>query len=1766
MKKFLSLLMAFILIFGGVAGLMLGYPQPVKAATSYYVNDDSTAGDVYCTAVGDDANDGMSATTPKRTIQAIINVYDLGAGDIVYVDTGTYVENVDISLADDGAHFLGAGAALSTIDGNNTSRVINTTSLTVATKLEGFTITNGLDNHGAGMFNTGSSPTISNCVFSGNTATVHGGGMHNFVSTPVVSNCTFSGNSAANNGGGIFNNSPQLTITNCNFYGNNAVHGGGMYNLGTSPIITNCTFSNNTATTSGGGMCNQSLMPPEPPSNPIIANCILWGDNGGEIAGESPSVTYSNVQGGFAGTENINTDPLFVNAGGGDFHLQSQQGHWTSTGWVLDAQTSPCVDAGNPASAFSNEPLPNGGCINMGAYGNTAQASKTPPLIVTTNSDSGDDATFGVSLAVDTADGGGLSIREALNWASAGDNVTFDGGMSGDTITLSGTRLTIDKDITLDGDLDDDSIPDITISGNNTSQVIYTTGLTAAARLEGFTITNGYNEFSEGGGMYNHSSSLAINNCVFSNSASDLGGGMCNELSSPTISNCTFSNNAAQSINPMIMDKAGGGMFNFNSSSPTIIDCTFSGNTAVDWGGAIFNHDSSSPTITNCTFTSNSVTHYGGGGIYNYQSSPTITSCNFSGNSADGGGGIYNYQSSASMTSCNFSSNNADYGGGIWNYSSSPTISSCNFTSNTAVYGGGGIYNTDNSSPTINSCTFSNNTASRYGGGMYNSESTPTITGCNFTANTADGGGIDDAIGGGMYNYKSTPTITSCTFLDNAATTTGVWISLGGGITNIDSSSNITNCTFSGNSAEAGGGMYNAPSSPTLTNCTFYGNSATYGGGIYNIGASTPNVTNCILWGDTGGEVYNDTSPPVPSPVVTYCDVQGGHSGTGNIDANPLFANAGGGDYHLLPTSPCIDVGSNDAIPAGVTEDFEGDNRIIDGDGDGNAVVDVGVDETDYPAITSFTPTTTATGASVNITGIRFTGATAVKFGGTAASSFTVDSDTQITAVVGSGSSGKVTVITPGGVATSANDFTWVPTGGYAYFEDSSQSLGTSDSFGVTLGDVDGDGDLDAFVANYDSLPNKVWLNNGSGNFTDSGQSLGSSGSCSVALGDVDGDGDLDAFIANYSSPNKVWLNNGSGDFTDSGQSLTMGMTLSLGVALGDVDEDGDLDAFVTNFSSQPNRVWLNNGSGNFTDSGQSLGSSDSFGVALGDVDGDGDLDAFVANDTGQANKVWLNDGSGTFTDSGQSLESLCSYGVVLGDVDDDGDLDAFVANYFGQANKVWLNDGIGNFTDSGQSLGSLDSRGVALGDLDRDGDLDAFIANDTNQANKVWLNDGSGIFTNNGQSLGSLESYGVALGDVDGDGDFDAFVANDHATNKMWLNVVPPPPTITSLNPASAYRGSTVSVTITGTNLGGATAVSFGSGITTNSFTVDSPAQITTSIAIASSAAVGARDVSVTTPGGTATLTGGFNIPEVVTYDEPDYYLQMNLLGTTQRVHTSHLGRLDLTLEVTSTDSVLTLTIPSDTKARQENGNRLTTLSVSENDNPPPPPENKYIIGLPYSFEPNGATFDPPITLTFHYKHADIPDGVNEEDLVLAFYDEDTGRWVECACTCDPDTNCIIACIYHFTDFAIISPVPLPPAPAAFSLSGLSVLPAEIESGETITVSMVVANTGGEVGSYTAVLKIDGVKEEEKTVTIAAGGSQTVSFGITREEAGSYTVTVDGLNGSFTVVVQPTPTAESTPAVEEGGINWYIIGAILGVVLLLAIFLPIWIRRRKEG
>ena len=255
---------------------------------------------------------------------------------------------------------------------------------------------NSGNGNGGGMWNSMSNPTLLNCTFSGNLADF-GGGITNLAeSSPILTNCTFSGNSAAM-GGGMDNSWDSGPIlTNCTFTGNRAQwSGGGMYNSQSRATLTNCTFSQNFADDVGGVFASWDR-------NSTLTNCVLYGNNFPQIAGDA-TISYSDVQDGYEGEGNIDTDPLFADPGywadlsdpnivveqnnpnaiwvDGDYHLKSEAGRWdpANESWVVDDVTSPCIDAGDPNSPVGDEPESNGGIVNMGAYGGTAEASMSLP-------------------------------------------------------------------------------------------------------------------------------------------------------------------------------------------------------------------------------------------------------------------------------------------------------------------------------------------------------------------------------------------------------------------------------------------------------------------------------------------------------------------------------------------------------------------------------------------------------------------------------------------------------------------------------------------------------------------------------------------------------------------------------------------------------------------------------------------------------------------------------------------------------------------------------------------------------------------------------------------------------------------------------------------------------------------------------------------------------------------------------------------------------------------------------------------------------------------------------------------------------------------------------------------------------------------------------------------------------------------------------------------------------------------------------------------
>lgn len=213
--------------------------------------------------------------------------------------------------------------------------------------LAGFTLTGGDAELGGGVACVGgSSPTIKHCAVTTNVANRAGGGVYITGGNPTLSNCILSSNQATFMGGGIACEDGGFTLENCTFHGNASVLGAAVSAPGSTAGMT---------------------------------NCIVYGNAGIPLFGIT-DVTHCNVEGGFPGEGNIDADPLFADPGNGDYHLKSEAGRWdhTAQAWVTDDATSPCIDTGHPESSVMDEPEPNGGQVNMGAYGGTSEASKSP--------------------------------------------------------------------------------------------------------------------------------------------------------------------------------------------------------------------------------------------------------------------------------------------------------------------------------------------------------------------------------------------------------------------------------------------------------------------------------------------------------------------------------------------------------------------------------------------------------------------------------------------------------------------------------------------------------------------------------------------------------------------------------------------------------------------------------------------------------------------------------------------------------------------------------------------------------------------------------------------------------------------------------------------------------------------------------------------------------------------------------------------------------------------------------------------------------------------------------------------------------------------------------------------------------------------------------------------------------------------------------------------------------------------------------------------
>jgi FG-GAP-like repeat len=370
----------------------------------------------------------------------------------------------------------------------------------------------------------------------------------------------------------------------------------------------------------------------------------------------------------------------------------------------------------------------------------------------------------------------------------------------------------------------------------------------------------------------------------------------------------------------------------------------------------------------------------------------------------------------------------------------------------------------------------------------------------------------------------------------------------------------------------------------------------------------------------------------------------------------------------------------------------------------------------------------------------------------------------------------------------------------------------------IDLVDVDGDGDLDIYVtegtAGFAGRPDRLLINQAlnSGIFVDESDARllprSAANSTKTAFGDLDGDGDLDALVANVLGEDLL-INNGSGVFTLTNANLPPPVVIpptrfdiSADVALADVDNDGDLDAILANENPFPgstgdqSRLWLNNGSAVFTDATNLLPQriEQTIGILTGDIDSDGDLDIIALNrttpppgsGTGGQDRVYINQinlGNGFVDETATRLPvgNDHSRGGSLADLNGDGALDLVVGNSMTQPVSLYFNDGTGVFVadDFGMVPASGETiTGCVTVDLDGDGDLDVYLPNAgpflgghgfDGQPDRYFRNNGRGKFKDRTRAhfdLPSDPTTAAAFGDVDGDGDLDLVVGNtDNST-----------------------------------------------------------------------------------------------------------------------------------------------------------------------------------------------------------------------------------------------------------------------------------------------------------------------------------------------------------------------------------------------------------------
>ena len=1004
-----------------------------------YIYDNSGTTLIQQTTISGNVAESQSGGTVTRTS---------GGGILVWRNWGTITIDSDTISGNVG----GAGGGIMVRNSYNGQTVI-----------ENSTISGNTGDQGGGAFLRTSSGAVAfqNSTVSGNTAAGNGGGLYlQDYQSIAIQNSTITGNTAQGTGGGIFVNPPTalyydpgtVDVRSTIIAGNTdaSATAPDVFSTYTDPNTNtvystadfdHCLVGNNADTglaaapigspDANGNLIGTPIAPIDPKLGPLAYNggptetCALlagspaidMGSNPADLLYDQRGPGYPRVSDGeadigafestFAAAPTVTAiSPATGPATGGTTV--------TITGMGFTGATA--VDFGNTAAASftvvsdtqitATSPLGTGTVdVTVTTPAGTSSASSTDQftyatgplnLVVTTLADR-------LDTAYDPAD---LSLRDALAIANANpgaDTISFDSSLDGGTINLSLGQLAITDSVTIEGP----GAANLTIAGNGTSQIFGVGDGNDATNIDveidGLTLTGGRGAIYSTENLTLDSLDITGNDVQYQN-----GGGIAIYTSgTTTIRNSTISDDRAGS----------GGAISIGGTGDLLIqDCTISDNVAHQFNAfaSAGNDGGISPASTIII----GGPQYQGGGIYvGTTGTATIDDCTISGNSAtSGGGGIYVAGGATTIENSTVSNNT---GGGIWvatNSGYTTTIQNSTISGNSATQGGAGIdvNNPNGGSTAILGSTITGNS----GGGIHvigDYWATTTIQGCTVAANVSgtDGGGIS------VWNsHNATMTIQNSTITENSSGYDGGGIfamtSYGGTVT-------LQNCTITGNSADYSGGI-SAYSGLSVASTIIAGNIA-YTGAEPDVYGSI-SFSHCLIGDNTGSQL---TEAPVVTPNANGNLIGGPIHGVIDPKLGPLADN--GGPTRTCPCWPAARP-STWALtrPIWLTIARPGLPAHF------RRPADIGAYEAlssaAAPTVTAISPATgpVTGGTTVTITGTGFTGATAVDFGNTAAASFTVVSDTQITATtpIGGGAV-DVTVTTPAGSSTtsSADQFSY---------------------------------------------------------------------------------------------------------------------------------------------------------------------------------------------------------------------------------------------------------------------------------------------------------------------------------------------------------------------------------------------------------------------------------------------------------------------------------------------------------------------------------------------------------------------------------------------------------------------------------------------------------------------------------------------------------------------------------------------------------------------